>query len=107
MVELKFIKEFSQINKHDIPIVGGKGANLGEMTQKGLDVPPGFCVTAQAYKYFIGESHLNDEIRTRIDSLDIEDSAELQKTSEEIQKLINSAQIPEDLENEIISAYVQ
>ncbi|MDD4565385.1 MAG: phosphoenolpyruvate synthase [Eubacteriales bacterium] len=107
MVEYKYIKEFNQINKHDIPIVGGKGANLGEMTQRGLDVPPGFCITAQAYKYFIEESNLNDEIRKKFDSLDIEDSAKLQKTSEEIQSIINSAQIPKDLENEIISAYSQ
>ena len=107
MLEFKYVKWFSQINKHDIPIVGGKGANLGEMTQKGLDVPPGFCVTAPAYKYFIEKSHLNNDIKARIDSLDIEDSAKLQKASEEIQSLINSAQIPNDLEDEIVSAYSQ
>lgn len=107
MLEFKYVKWFSQINKHDIPIVGGKGANLGEMTQKGLDVPPGFCVTAPAYKYFIEKSHLSDDIKARIDGLDIEDSAKLQKASEEIKNLINSAQIPNDLEEEIVSAYSQ
>ena len=45
----RYIKWFDEIDKHDIPIVGGKGANLGELTQKGLNVPPGFCVTANAY----------------------------------------------------------
>ncbi|HSH35704.1 PEP/pyruvate-binding domain-containing protein, partial [Schnuerera sp.] len=107
MVELKFIRWFNQIDKDDIPIVGGKGANLGELTQKGLDVPPGFCVTAGAYTYFIDEAKVNNKIREKIHELDVEDSIELQKTSGEIQDLINSAQIPEDLENEIILAYNQ
>ncbi|MCF6463568.1 phosphoenolpyruvate synthase [Clostridium sp. Cult1] len=105
MVEFKYIKWFSQIQKDDIPIVGGKGANLGELTQKGLDVPPGFCVTAGAYTYFIEKAGLGDKIKSKVNSLDVEDSIELQKTSGEVQGLINSAQIPEDLEKEIIYAY--
>ncbi|CCQ94198.1 putative phosphoenolpyruvate synthase [[Clostridium] ultunense Esp] len=107
MVELKYIRWFSQIDKDDIPIVGGKGANLGELTQKGLDVPPGFCVTAGAYTYFINKADLNDKIKSKIHNLDVEDSIELQEASGVIQKLINSAKVPEDLENEIITAYNQ
>ncbi|MCF6464655.1 phosphoenolpyruvate synthase [Clostridium sp. Cult2] len=107
MVELKYIRWFNQIDKDDIPIVGGKGANLGELTQKGLDVPPGFCVTAGAYTHFIDRAELGDKIRAKIENLDVEDSIELQKASGEIQQLINSAQIPEELENEIKSAYDQ
>ncbi|NPA47254.1 MAG: phosphoenolpyruvate synthase, partial [Thermococci archaeon] len=49
----RFIKWFEELKKEDVPLVGGKGANLGEMTQAGIPVPPGFCVTAEAYKYFV------------------------------------------------------
>ena len=105
MKEARYIKEFNQIGKEDIPIVGGKGANLGELTQKGLDVPPGFCITADAYTYFIDKAQLSDKIRQLVENTDREDSIELQRVSAEIKDLINSAEIPEDLEKEIVWAY--
>jgi len=51
--EEKLVLWFEELTKDDIPIVGGKNANLGEMTQAGIPVPPGFAVTAQAYRKFI------------------------------------------------------
>ncbi|NMA86966.1 MAG: phosphoenolpyruvate synthase [Tissierellia bacterium] len=105
MKNLEYIKWFEEIDKNDIPIVGGKGANLGELTQKGLDVPPGFCVTAGAYIYFVQKANLNEKIEEKIKELDIEDSIELQKASTEIQELITAAEIPQDLADEIILAY--
>ena len=105
MEDFKYIKWFNQIDKDDIPIVGGKGANLGELTQKGLDVPPGFCVTAGAYTYFIEHTDLNTKIKKKVENLDIEDSIELQKASSDIKELINSAQIPQNLIEEIKLAY--
>ncbi|WP_297551352.1 phosphoenolpyruvate synthase [Thermococcus sp.] len=53
MSEYKFIRWFEELSKEDVPLVGGKGANLGELTRAGIPVPPGFCVTAEAYKYFV------------------------------------------------------
>ena len=105
MEKFKYIKWFNEIDKGDIPIVGGKGANLGELTQRGLDVPPGFCVTAGAYTYFIEKSNLRGKIKEIIENLDVEDSIELQKASGEIQDLINQSEIPEDLVEEIKLAY--
>lgn len=105
MGEFKYIKWFNQIDKDDIPIVGGKGANLGELTQKGLEVPPGFCVTAGAYNHFIDSGGLGSKIEENISNLDVEDSIELQKASSQIQKIINKTDIPKDLADEIILAY--
>ncbi|QQY78877.1 phosphoenolpyruvate synthase [Keratinibaculum paraultunense] len=105
MGKFKYIKWFDEIGKEDIPIVGGKGANLGELTQQGLDVPPGFCVTAEAYNYFIKAEDLGNKIKANIENLDVEDSIELQKASSQIQKIIKESQIPKDLAEEIISAY--
>ena len=48
-----YVKKFEDLNKSDIPIAGGKGANLGELTQAGIPVPPGFVVTAQTYEKFM------------------------------------------------------
>ena len=101
----KYIKWFNEINKNDIPVVGGKGANLGELTQKGLDVPPGFCITAGAYNRFIDYAELDEIIKELIRGLDEENSDMLQNVSRAIQDRINCGEIPEDLKNEIIAAY--
>ena len=50
---MRFIKAFDEIRKGDIAIAGGKGANLGEMTQAGITVPPGVVLTADAYDFFM------------------------------------------------------
>lgn len=105
MSEYKYIKWFNEINKNDIPIVGGKGANLGELTQKGVDVPPGFCVTARAYVDFIKLSKLEGKIREKIEGLDVEDSALLQMRAHEIRELIKGCDIPEEIKSEIVKAY--
>ncbi len=59
MGEYRFIKWFEELKKTDVPLVGGKGANLGELTNAGIPVPPGFCVTAEAYKYFVNNVKVN------------------------------------------------
>ncbi|WP_042683207.1 phosphoenolpyruvate synthase [Anaerosalibacter massiliensis] len=105
MGEYKYIKWFNEIDKNDIPIVGGKGANLGELTQRGVDVPPGFCITAGAYADFIKLSKLEDKIKEKIDKLDVEDSSELQKRAAEVRKLINNSEIPKEIKDEIVNAY--
>ncbi len=107
MSEYKYIMWFNEINKEDIPLVGGKGANLGELTIKGVNVPPGFCVTASAYTDFINNSGLESEILNILEGLDIEDSSELQLKSAEIRKIIKKAHMPKEMEEEIIKAYTE
>lgn len=101
-----YIKWFHEINKGDIPTVGGKGANLGELTQNGVNVPPGFCVTSSAYKDFIEMSNLEDKIREIIDSFDVEDSAELQLKSKDIRNLIVDCEMPDEIRKDIEKAYI-
>lgn len=105
MRKYKYIKWFNEIDKDDIPIVGGKGANLGELTQKGVEVPPGFCVTAGAYADFIKLANLEDKIKEKIEGLDVEDSAELQSKATEIRELINKSEMPKEIKNEVVNAY--
>ena len=58
----KFIVWFDEVGKEDVGLVGGKGANLGEMTNANIPVPYGFVVTSHAYFYFIKEAYLEHKI---------------------------------------------
>jgi pyruvate,water dikinase len=99
------IRWFKDISKEEVDIVGGKGANLGEMTNAGLPIPPGFVVTAQTYKEFIEKTKIKDKILGIIKGLDIEDTAKLQATAKKIQELIKSTEIPEDIKEDIKDNY--
>ena len=99
------IKWFKDISKDDVEIVGGKGANLGEMTQAGLPIPPGFVVTAQTYKEFIEKTGIKDKILEMVGGIDLEDTAQLQGKAKEIQELIKTTDIPEDIKEEIKDNY--
>jgi len=103
----KYIKWFSGIGLDDIALVGGKGANLGVMTQKGIDVPPGFCVTSQAYIDFISGAGLGQVIRDIIGSIDFEDTADLSAKCTDIRRRITDTPVPQDIKDAIESAYTQ
>lgn len=105
LVSYKYIRWFNEIDKEDIPLVGGKGANLGELTIKGVDVPPGFCVTAPAYSDFIEKSDLKGEIMELLSDLDVDDAVQLQERSASIRAIIIRKDMPADIESEIESAY--
>jgi len=96
---------FEDVGKQDISLVGGKGANLGEMTKAGIPVPPGFIVTAHSYFYFLEKSKLTDRIRKLLSSLDLDDSEKLQKVASEIKNLLSGAAMPKEIAQEIAQAY--
>ena len=92
-----YVKKFEELSKSDIGIAGGKGANLGELTQAGIPVPPGFVVTAQAYEYFMNEAGINDKVMGILEKIDINDTKALQAAAEEIKTIIIESPIPDDL----------
>ena len=92
-----YVVKFEDLSKSDIGIAGGKGANLGELTQAGIPVPPGFVVTAQAYEKFMDEAGINDSVMQILDEIDINDTKALQAAAEKIKSIIIEAPIPEDL----------
>lgn len=102
---MKQIVWFSEVGKGDIPLVGGKGANLGEMTKAGLPVPPGFIVTADAYFHYIKKSGLEKKLMGLLKNVDPENSKKLQSISHDIKKLIMATRLPKDLEQAITDAY--
>src|SRR5947208_2908509 len=79
------------VRKDDIHIVGGKCANLGELTAKGVTVPPGFAVTADAFRRFLEETKIGEVIqKTLTSSNGPRDPKQYEDASQEIQKMVES-----------------
>jgi pyruvate,water dikinase len=96
---------FKDIDKHDTPMVGGKGANLGEMTKAGFPVPNGFAVTIEAYDAFLAENEIAKKIYDILATTDVNDPTQLGSASSRIQKLVINSKIPDEVSKEIISGY--
>jgi len=105
--EYPLVMWFEELKKDDVPIVGGKCANLGEMLRAGIPVPPGFAVTAYAYKRFIEETKIAEKIYDILDETikDPKDPKQYEEASRKIRALIESTPIPEYLKKEIIENY--
>ena len=97
----KVIAWFDEVTKDDVPTVGGKGANLGEMTQARIPVRPGFIVTAATYFDFLEKSKIIGEIRDLLKPLDPGNSKQLQQTADKVKRIILKANMPPETAKEI------
>jgi len=95
---------FKELKKEDIPLVGGKGANLGEMFNL-FPIPNGFCITVNAYKKFMDETKIGAHIHGLLDKLDTEKTERLDKISTQIRELILKQRFPNDIKKEILNNY--
>ena len=99
---------FAEVRRGDVGLVGGKNASLGEMIAelqpKGIDVPPGFATTSDAFRAFLKDNKLNARIKSELDTLAAGKSS-LQRTGAKVRKLILKGQWPEKIANDILSAY--
>lgn len=106
---MKFIKWFNEISKKDVSLFGGKNSSLGELyrnlSNMGIKVPGGFAVSADAYKFFIKSTGLEEKIKNALKNLDKSDIKELRKKGKIARELILNSEIPEELKNEIGCAY--
>ena len=102
---LDYITFFKDIDKGDISVVGGKGANLGEMVKADFPVPPGFAVTVSAYDLFLKENDLSAKISEILKSTDVNQPDQLNFASQKIEGIITSSPVPNDISREIINAY--
>ena len=100
-----FIKWFSELNKNSGKFAGGKGANLAEIFNLKIPVPPGFVVTAQAYNYFIEKAELKTKIEELLNSIDYENTSKLDEITKKIRKLITDEKLPKEIEEEITDSY--
>jgi len=100
---------FKELGIKDVPLVGGKNASLGEMyqklTKKKVLIPNGFAITAYAYHYFTEKAGIKDDIRRILRTLDIHNIENLQERGHKVRQTILNAEMPEDLNQEILKAY--
>jgi len=102
---MELIRNFTALNKGDAPLAGGKGASLGEMTQAGIPVPPGFVVLSESFEYFIKETDLIQEIDAILSKVDHKEIHTVEEASEKIKGLILSKEMPKDIETEIEKSF--
>jgi len=103
----KNILWFQEVDKDDVSLVGGKGANLGEMAKAGFPVPRGFIVTSKAYFDFLEENKLKSKVFQELKKINADDPQTINEASEKVKKLILSGQISSTLAKEIIFNYLK
>lgn len=106
MVDKNYILWLDEIDKNDIAKVGGKGANLGEMFQAKIPVPYAYVVSAKSYFDFISQTKIKDKIKKQLSFLDHHDPANLDQTAKKTQQIILGAQIPKNIAQNIMLAYL-
>lgn len=101
----KRIVDVNELRVNDIPLVGGKGANLGELTSAGFPVPGAFVLTTKSYDYFFEVNKLEDKVEKELQSVDEGSDQSLMNASARIRKVIEKGEIPKDLQKEIVASY--
>jgi pyruvate, water dikinase len=104
-----FILWFDQLCNEDVPYVGGKNASLGEMysnlTPKGIRIPNGYAITANAYRYFMDKAKIKEKIKDVLKDLDTGNMTNLSERGEKVRNIIIKAEFPEDLKEAILKSY--
>lgn len=103
------IKYFDEITLGDLPKVGGKNASLGEMfhnlSGKGITVPDGFALTADAYWLFIDNNNFRDKLNGILGALDTVNFSNLSNTGAACRELMMSGELPGELSKKIKEGY--
>jgi pyruvate,water dikinase len=97
-----YVPGFQDIDKTKLMLVGGKGANLGELSRiEGIRVPDGFCVSTEAFQRIIGETPSLHKLLDQLSLLKVEDRNKISELSGEIRRIIEGIAIPQDIHDEI------
>ncbi|MGZ8162023.1 MAG: PEP/pyruvate-binding domain-containing protein, partial [Methylobacter sp.] len=109
--QANYIRWFNELTIDDVSLVGGKNASLGEMyrelTPQGIQIPNGFAVTAEAYRYVLEHTHSWEALHQALDDLNPDDVTDLAKRARKAREIVYAARFPEDLEQQIIEAFKQ
>jgi rifampicin phosphotransferase len=96
---------FERIGAADLPRVGGKGANLGELARQGLPVPPGFCLTTAAYDAFLAGAKGVAALFDALDGLDGKDPDAARRAAEPMRAALSQAPLPEPVRDAVLAAW--
>jgi pyruvate,water dikinase len=103
----EFLRWFEDLTKEDVPIAGGKGANLGELTRAGLPVPPGFVILSPCFDEFLRSTNLKKRIGDRLAALNVDDTVELEETAKALKEMVAAEEIPEEISRPIAQSYAK
>ncbi|MBN9505063.1 MAG: PEP/pyruvate-binding domain-containing protein [Altererythrobacter sp.] len=98
---------FKEVGIADRPTVGGKGGSLGELTQAGIAVPPGFVVTTSAFEQFLEALEARAPVRARVEALDPSDLEATVALSEELRRRVMEEPVPEAVAQAVRAAYAE
>jgi pyruvate,water dikinase len=98
---------FDTLSRADVASVGGKGANLGELTRAGIPVPPGFVVTAAAFLAALDAAGVREALKQRFAALDADRPQALAEAAAEMQALVRRAGVPAAVREALVQAYAQ
>jgi len=99
----KTILSINEIGADVLPKVGGKGANLGELTRAGFNVSPGFCVTTDAFDHFM--SGLREDIYAQLDGVSADDLAGAAAVGQAVREQLGSVPLPVDVSAAVVDAW--
>lgn len=109
--QINYIRWFNELNINDIPLVGGKNASLGEMYRalvpQGINIPNGFAITAEGYRYMLDEADAWASLHSALDELNADDMSDLAQRARQARDIIYAVPIPPILEQQILTAYRQ
>jgi len=100
-----YIISFENLRKEDVPLVGGKNANLGELISFNMPVPPGFAITAGGYRLHISQNRMDEKINKILQGMDVGNTDSLEGASKKIRALIEASPLPKTLQEGIAAAY--
>jgi len=96
---------FEDCRKDSGPLVGGKCSSLGELINAGVRVPPGFALTTEGYRRFVGEAGIADDVRSILAGVDFGDLDALERASERIRATIEAHDFSEEIEDQVAECY--
>lgn len=99
------ILPFAAVRVTDVVVVGGKGANLGELTAAGFPVPPGFCITTAAFEHFMATQVDGERLYALLDALQPGDIKQIRQVGQQIRDALRSASMPQDVAHAIREAW--
>jgi pyruvate,water dikinase len=102
---VRWVGPFDSIDKRDLALVGGKGANLGEMTRAGFPVPGGFCVTTDAFRAFLAGAGDTTALFARLSALDPENTEAVRRAGDEMRTHLEAAPIPAEVARAVGTAW--
>ena len=103
----KAVAWFKDVGIADRPTVGGKGGSLGELTQAGIAVPPGFVVTTSAFEEFLKALEAREPVRAKVATLDPNDHGAVTRLSEELRRRVIEEPMPAEVERAILAAHAE